>query len=274
MKIIIFFNPLKTNEDFIDNNIRPIFQKYHFEILQVISAGSGIIDNSCEEADYYIVLGGDGTVLRVAELAATYSKPIIGINMGNLGFLSTFLNDEFEDAAKSIINNEIIFSDRNVLECFVGGKKVIALNDIVLQKSQPLGTIDLEIKVGKNVLFSFLGDGIIISTSTGSTGYALSSGGPIIDPSLNMMEIVPICPHALNIRPLVLSPLKYVEVSIRSIDSGFAYVSGDGDVIHRLEAGMSIIVSGSDKKVKLAQKNDNNFFNLINYKLAFGRRFE
>jgi NAD+ kinase len=274
MKIIIFFNPLKIEENYIEDTILPIFQKFDIEVLKIISAGSGIVDGSANEADYYVVLGGDGTVLRIAEMSAEYSKPIIGINLGNLGFMTTYSVDEFEEAAKDISQNNLVFSERNVLECFLGGKKYMALNDIVLQKSQPLGTVDIEVKVGKNILYSFLGDGIIISTATGSTGYALSAGGSVVDSSLNVIELIPLSPHALNIRPFILSPTKYVEVLIKSIDSGFAYVTGDGDILHRLETGMSVIITGSDKKVKLAQRNNDNFFDLLNRKLAFGRRFE
>lgn len=274
LKILIFYNPYRVSYDYLSTEVRSVFEKYENEIINIISAGSGIIDNSAQEADCYVVFGGDGTVLRVAEISAINSKPIVGINMGNLGFLSSYSQDEIENAAQDLSKGEISFSERHLIECFVGGKKFVSLNDIVLQKSQPLGTIDLEVIVGKSILYSFLGDGVIVSTPTGSTGYSMSAGGPIIDPSINVTEIVPLAPHTLNIRPFIISPDKYIELKVNSIDTGFAYVTGDGDIIHRLEAGMSLVITGSDKKVKLSQKKGDNYFDLLNYKLGFGRRFE
>ncbi|MGM0640602.1 MAG: NAD(+)/NADH kinase [Thermotogota bacterium] len=274
MKIILFFNPFKIDIERIKKTIYPIFKKYNIQILKILSAGSGIKENIAEDADYYVVLGGDGTVLRIAEMAAMNQKPIIGINLGNLGFLNAFSQDQVEKAARDIVNKKLRFSDRLAINCSISGKKYTALNDIVVQKSQPLGTIDLEVKIENHTVYSFLGDGVIVSSPTGSTGYSLSAGGPIIHPSLEVIELIPLAPHALNIRPIIVPTQKNININIRTIASGFAYVTGDGDIIHRLESGMSLTINGADKKIKLAEQCDDDYFTLLNSKLAFGRRFE
>jgi len=274
MKIILFFNPFKIDIERIKKTIYPIFKKYNIQILKILSAGSGIKESIAQNADYYVVLGGDGTVLRIAEMAALNQKPIIGINLGNLGFLNAFSQDQIEKAARDIVNNKLRFSERLAINCSVNGKNYTALNDIVIQKSQPLGTIDLEVKIENYTVYSFLGDGVIISTPTGSTGYSLSAGGPIIHPSLEVIELIPLAPHALNIRPIIVPIKKNININIKTIASGFAYVTGDGDIIHRLESGMSLTISGADKKIKLAEQCDDDYFSLLNSKLAFGRRFE
>jgi len=273
MKAILFFNPLKAKKDEIQERFLDIFQNNDIEILKIMPAGSALADNSLyTEADIFVVLGGDGTVLRVAELSAENSVPIVGINLGTLGFLTAYDSGEIEQAAKDIASNNLHYSDRFLLECYVGGKKLISLNDITVQKSQPIGTVDLEILIKGESILSYSGDGIILSTPTGSTGYALSMGGPIVDPTLNLININPLASHSLNIRPLVISPDNYVEIMIHHIDTGNAYVTVDGDIVHRIEAGMAVVVSSSEKKVTLAQKNNYSFFKVLNEKLGFGRR--
>lgn len=273
MKAILFFNPLKAKKDEIQERFLDIFQNNDIEILKIMPAGSALADNSLyTEADIFVVLGGDGTVLRVAELSAENSVPIVGINLGTLGFLTAYDSGEIEQAAKDIASNNLHYSDRFLLECYVGGKKLISLNDITVQKSQPIGTVDLEILIKGESILSYSGDGIILSTPTGSTGYALSMGGPIVDPTLNLININPLASHSLNIRPLVISPDNYVEIMIHHIDAGNAYVTVDGDIVHRIESGMAVVVSSSEKKVTLAQKNNYSFFKVLNEKLGFGRR--
>lgn len=273
LKGILFFNPIKAKKQEIIDNYLHVFEENDIEILKVMPAGSALPDNTLyQESDVFIVLGGDGTVLRVAELSAEYSVPIVGINLGTLGFLTAYDSTEMEQAAKDIASNNLHYSDRFLLECYVGGKKILSLNDITIQKSQPIGTVDLEILIKGESVLNYSGDGVIISTPTGSTGYALSMGGPVIEHSLNLITINPLASHSLNIRPLVISPDNYVEIMIHHIDAGNAYVTVDGDIVHRIESGMAVLVSSSDKKVTLAQKNDYSFFKVLINKLGFGRR--
>ncbi|BBE31105.1 NAD kinase [Tepiditoga spiralis] len=274
MKVLFFYNPNKVSLEHIKEHVIPLFKKYKIEILNIFTAGTEVTEKVALMADYYVVFGGDGTVLRVSELSADYSKPIIGINMGNLGFLTAYSETEIELAAKEISKESITFSERMMLECIIANKKFLALNDIVIQKSQPLRTINLDVLSSNNILYSFKGDGIIVSTPTGSTAYGLSAGGAIIDPNLNAIEIIPLSPHALNIRPFILSPEKKIVIKIKSDEMELAYVTADGDIIHRLELNTSLTITSSKKKVKLAQKLGDNFCNVLNYKLAFGRRFE
>lgn len=273
MNVIIFYNPLKLFKKQLEE-IVALFEKEDIQITALLPAQSQINEEMGEKSDYFIVFGGDGTVLKVAEKAANFSKPIICINTGNLGFLSAYSSNEIDELINDIKRDNLNFSRRHLLECLIEEKKFLVLNDVVLIKSQPLGTIDIKIKIGKHLLYSFLGDGVIISTSTGSTAYALSAGGPIINPNLNVIEIVPLAAHALNIRPLIIEPIHKVEVFLENSSHDFDYVTGDGDVIHQIKTNESFIVSGSEKFVRLAQRNKGYYFDALKQKLGFGRRFE
>jgi NAD+ kinase len=188
--------------------------------------------------------------------------------------LSSYSSSEIKELIEDIQKDNISFSFRHLLECHVGTKKVVVLNDIVLLKSQPLGTMNVDVKIEEHTLFSFAGDGLIVSTPTGSTAYALSAGGPIIHPELNVVQLIPLAAHALNIRPFIAPPTQKIEIILKNMSKGFVYVTGDGDIIHRMEPGMSIFVTSSEMTIKLAQRNGNNYLNALDKKLGFGRRFE
>lgn len=273
MKVIIFYNPLKLFEKQLDEII-VLFENDNINVIGCFSAQSKITEEMASQSDYFVVFGGDGTVLKVAEKAAIFSKPIICLNTGNLGFLSAYSGDEIKELINDIKNGNLHFSKRYLLECSIGNKTYFVLNDVVLIKSQPLGTIDIEIKIDGSMLYSFLADGVIISTSTGSTAYALSAGGPIINPNLNVIEIVPLAAHALNVKPLIIEPTHKIEVFLKTLSHDFAYVTGDGDVLYQIKTNESFVVTGSEKYIKLAQKNNGYFFDALKQKLGFGRRFE
>ncbi|MDK2812145.1 MAG: kinase [Petrotoga sp.] len=274
MKIFIFYNPLKLSNDDLEENILKPFNESNIEVLGYAAAGSTVEEKQAQAADFFVIFGGDGTVLKIAEIAAIYSKPVIAVNTGNLGFLSSYSSSEIKELIEDIQKENISFSFRHLLECHVGTKKVVVLNDIVLLKSQPLGTMNVDVKIEEHTLFSFAGDGLIVSTPTGSTAYALSAGGPIIHPELNVVQLIPLAAHALNIRPFIAPPTQRIEIILKNMSKGFVYVTGDGDIIHRMEPGMSIFVTSSEMTIKLAQRNGNNYLNALDKKLGFGRRFE
>jgi NAD+ kinase len=274
MKVFVFYNPLKVSDEELEDEILKPFKENNIEIIDSAAAGSSLDEEKAKTADYFLVFGGDGTVLKIAEIAALYSKPVIAVNLGNLGFLSSYSNSEMSELIKDIKNNEISFSARTLLECHVGAKKVTVLNDIVLLKSQPLGTMNVEVRIQEHLLFSFSGDGLIVSTPTGSTAYALSAGGPIIHPDLNVVQLIPLAAHALNIRPFIAPPDQKIEITLKNMSQGFAYVTGDGDIVHKMEPGMSVFVTTSEHTIELAQRNGYNYLNALDKKLGFGRHFE
>ncbi len=258
MKIFIFYNPLKLSNDNLEENILRPFNESNIEVLGYAAAGSTVEEKQAQAADFFVVFGGDGTVLKIAEIAAIFSKPVIAVNTGNLGFLSSYSSSEIKELIEDIQKENISFSFRH----------------IVLLKSQPLGTMNVDVKIQEHTLFSFSGDGLIVSTPTGSTAYALSAGGPIIHPELNVIQLIPLAAHALNIRPFIAPPTQKIEIILKNMTKGFAYVTGDGDIIHRMEPGMSVYVTSSEMTIKLAQRNGNNYLNALDKKLGFGRRFE
>ena len=167
------------------------------------------IDGLKEGFDFVFVIGGDGTILKTARFYAKYQTPIFGINLGRLGFLSQSSKEDIEKSVDEILEGHFIIEDRIMLQ----SGDFSALNDFVI-KGQDMGrTSRFSLKINDKFVCDYLADGIIVSTPTGSTAYGLSAGGPVLSPSLNVFEIVPICPHTLNARPIVVPDCEKITVS-------------------------------------------------------------
>jgi NAD+ kinase len=274
LKVIIFYNPTKTDVRYIHDNIKHEFEKYSIEITDAVQACKDCFVEHARDNDYFIVLGGDGTVLRTVPLAVAFNKPIIGINMGKLGFLTAFSQNEIGKAAECISMKKLSFSERMLLEADFNGTKHFCLNDLNVQRSTPDGTIDISVSYMDEPVYSFSGDGILVSTPTGSTGYGLSAGGAILDPSIRAMELIPLAAHGLNMRPLIFGPEKNLSIRMNNALNEKGFVLVDGNIVSSLKKGESVHVRVSSKTLFLAQKEKYSFLELLNQKLAFGRRFE
>ena len=213
-----------------------------------------------------IVLGGDGTIIQVAGKAAVYDLPILGINLGTLGYLAEVERDNIRPAIDKIINGEYEIEERMMLEA----DGITSLNDIVISRNGRLRVIEYELKVNGKVLNHCLADGMIVSTPTGSTGYSLSSGGPIVEPDASLILVTPICPHTLNTRSIVLSPDDTVEIGVSgSKNSGpdEACVAYDGIQLATLNAGDSIKIVKSDAVTKIVKINKESFLDVLARKM-------
>lgn len=221
-----------------------------------------------------LVFGGDGTILSGARLAAKTGVPVLGVNLGHLGFLSEIDIPEIQDSLESIVAGDYRIEERMMIEAEVlrnGNviEKSMGLNDAVITKGAFARLIFLRIKVNNEQVSTYPTDGIIVSTPTGSTAYSLSAGGPVVTPELDLMLITPICPHALWARPIVISPQCVVEVELLS-DKGEVMLTIDGQHGTKLIKNDIVKVTRAPFRVKFIRLKTRNFFKLLKQKLREG----
>ena len=229
-----------------------------------------------KKVDFIIVLGGDGTYLSAARLMKDKSIPILGVNMGTLGFLTEVKREEVYDALnKILVQKKIGISERTMLEVSVVRKgksilKSLVVNDAVISKGAIARIIGIKINVNGEWANTVRADGMIVSTPTGSTAYSLAAGGPIVMPSLDCMLLTPICPHGLTQRPLLLPDRMKVELTLDHMP-GHVYLTLDGQDGIDLKAGDLIQVSRFKKhKLKIVKAPHRDYFTLLREKLNFG----
>ncbi len=227
--------------------------------------------------DVILVFGGDGTFLGVAREACKYGTPIVGINLGGLGFLTEVTIDELYPMMERIIDGDYEVEDRQMLITSIRrGKKNIGtyevLNDVVINKGALARIIDLAIYIEDSHVTTYKADGIILATPTGSTAYSLSAGGPIVHPGIPVTIITPICPHTLTNRPLVVSSKMKVEIKVTTQEPD-TYLTLDGQIGVRLKTGDLIEVKRTDTSVKLIKSPFRDFFSILKTKLMWGERY-
>ncbi|HSB71944.1 MAG TPA: NAD(+)/NADH kinase [Candidatus Methylomirabilis sp.] len=241
------------------------------------SAGSGLSrDEVVAGADLAIVLGGDGTLLSVARLMGPREVPILGVNLGGLGFLTEITLHELIPTLETVLRGEFAVSRRLTLNArIVRAGEVVesyeALNDAVVTKTVPSRIVELEAYVNGEYVTTFRADGLIVATPTGSTAYCLSAGGPIIYPSLPALVVIPICPHTLTNRPLVLPDS--AEIEILPVAAGEdVHLTVDGQVGVGLRHRDVVSIRRSDRTIPLVKSAKLNYFELLRTKLKWGER--
>jgi len=222
------------------------------------------------DVDFVLSFGGDGTFLQTARLIGEQSAPIIGVNLGGFGYLAEVGTERLQDRIRDLLNGQYAVQERMMLEATIEseGQKYTALNDIVLDKGDFTRTIRLVTLVDGEFLNEFFADGLILSTSTGSTGYSLSAGGPILEPCLNGIIVNPICPHMLANRPLVLCGDRKVEIEGFS-EFGSLNLATDGYLARQIKSGDKVIVQRSSKTTKVIIFDQPTFFTLLRNKLQW-----
>lgn len=236
---------------------------------QYVSAEEG-----AEQCDFIICLGGDGTILRVAELAARHAKPLIGVNLGHVGFMTELERGEMHKIGK-ILSGKYYIDSRMMLELSVRrGSEIIfcqhALNDVILTKSNPFRIIQIEIRADGVPVTAFGGDGVIIATPTGSTAYSLSSGGPVIEPSAENIAITPICAHNLQARSFVFAPEREICIAAAGPDGSSVSLAADGQSGVEILPGDRVFVRRSALMTRLIRVKGRSFYHLLKYKLSNG----
>jgi NAD+ kinase len=229
-----------------------------------------------ETAQLVIVLGGDGTLLSAARSTRGTDIPIFAVNLGGLGFLTAITVEEIYPQLERALRGEYSVGRRRMLYCELrrGGELLAshdALNDMVLTKFQMARMIDLEVHIDGHFVCVYRADGLIVATPTGSTAYSLSSGGPIVFPSVSALTLTPICPHTLTNRPVVLDDEAVIEVVNRS-DDNQTYLTIDGQIGELLKTGDSVTCRRSQHFISLIQPPDMMFFDVLREKLKWGGR--
>jgi len=227
-------------------------------------------------SDLYIVIGGDGTLLMAARAIAERPRPILGINLGGLGFLTETGPDEMEEVLGEVLAGRYSLDRRIGLEVSVlrGGKTVmrqVTLNDAVINKSALARIIEIGLSIDHVPVTDYKSDGLIISTPTGSTAYSLSAGGPIVHPNLKAFLITPICPHTLSMRPLVVPDDSIAEITLRTGDSE-VYLTLDGQVGHPLRMKDRVRVRRSRRPILMVRSPRKSYFEILRRKLHWGER--
>ena len=227
--------------------------------------------------DLAIIVGGDGTLLNVARHLAPHGVPLIGINLGRVGFLTDIPAEDLEDELNRILDGDLETEQRFLLRAEVmrGGKIVYtatALNDVIINKGELARLIEFETFIDGEFVNSMRADGIIVATPTGSTAYALSAGGPILHPKLPAIELVPICPHTLSDRPIVVSSQSVAEIIITALGSHRAFLTLDGQATYSLEERDHIYVRQADRPVELIHPSGRNHYNVLRVKLHWGEK--
>lgn len=229
------------------------------------------------KVDLIMVLGGDGTFLGVSRVIAGTDVPIVGINMGGLGFLTEVTRDEAVKLSDLIISRKYEIEKRDMISATVLRKNRVlsshdVLNDVVINRGIGSRIVDLSITIDSNQITTFKADGLILSTPTGSTAYSLSAGGPIVFPTLPLMIVTPICPHTLTNRPLVISNSRIIEVKLYHDTSGLQ-VTLDGQINVDLVNGDVIKVTKSKKAVNFIKSPFRDYFSILKTKLMWGERY-
>jgi len=229
------------------------------------------------EVDLVISLGGDGTLLTAARAMAGLNTPLLGINLGRLGFLADVSFNQFESYVDAVVEGRYSVEERFLIqgEFFLGDdlkSRNIALNDIILHSFESASMIEYEISSGGQLIHIQRADGVIVTTPTGSTAYALSGGGPIMHPSLNTMAIVPICPHTLSNRPIVLPADQPIEVRLGQ-DSNIAKVSYDGHSTTRFAHDNRVRITRYPQPLTLLHPEDYDYFRVLRAKLDWSTHY-
>jgi len=223
-----------------------------------------------------IVIGGDGSLLYAARLVAGSGLPLLGINRGRLGFLTDVMPQDMFDSIDAALEGRCELDERPLMEARIvtpgrADRFQLALNDVVLSKWETGRILDFETYVDERYVNTHGGDGLVVASATGSTAYALSCGGPIVDPSLDVLVVVPICPHTLSDRPIVVSRHAQVSIRLHERAGTRAQVTCDGVVLDELTPGDDLRISPTSARLRLLHPPGYNYFRLLRAKLHWGR---
>jgi NAD+ kinase len=270
-RIGININTTKDKDGKTIRYVKDIVSKYIDDTnIFIFKDAIGLENVKYNDLDIIIALGGDGTILRTSRILNNSNIPILGVNIGNLGFLSSVELLEFENAMEKFIKDDYYIEDRMMLDCTLPYRDEFAvytaLNDIVVSKGTLARIVKYELHIDNKFYTDFTGDGLIISSPTGSTAYSLSAGGPIIYPNLDVIAVTPICPLSLSMRTIVIGGKSEISISIKSEHESI-FLTLDGQRAIKLNNYEKILVNVSNKKCRLIKFNDYDYFNILRKKI-------
>lgn len=276
--VLVFRNEAKPDSSRTLALVRSLLKKHG---VRAVTAARVPTARSLRDADLAIALGGDGTMLHVAREVAPRGIPLLGINVGTLGFLSAAEAGDLKRCVSSVLTGRFAVEERSMLSAEVlrGGRRIygpdLALNEVVIRCGEQARAITLSTRSGERFVADYFGDGLIVATPTGSTAYSLAASGPIIDPSLDVTLVAPICPHALTQRPLIVPahlPLTIRLGKRREGEAPRVLVSLDGRPGCDLKLGDEVRVRRAETPLRLLLPPGRSFFEVLRRKLKWGQR--
>lgn len=276
MKILLVINEQKDSKLTLTNRVVSVIgdraEMYVVKGDSSLGVPPGVVpidEHSFSDMDVVLVLGGDGTLLSVAKKASECDIPVIGINLGRLGFLTEIEQENLEEGLGKLLAGDYEIENRMMLMAEIGGEVATALNDVVItRKNSMLKILELDVYIDDEYVDNFKADGVIIATPTGSTAYSLSAGGPIVDPSLDSMIITPVCPHKMYARTIIVPPEKTVWVKCKATVDNDAVVATDSEILGQLSGNEMVSVKIAPKKFRLIRFRGYNFYSALHNKLV------
>lgn len=257
-------------------NIKQVFNNFKIQTIldktsaEMIGEDNGYeFDELVKKSDFLVAIGGDGTLISVARRSIGFDKAILGINLGTLGFLTSVLPEELDIFLKDFLDNQYEIDERMVITASINNKSTVAFNDIVIKGKSVTHMVTIDAFIGNKKFNSYYGDGLVISTPTGSTAYNLSSGGPVVYPLTDAFIVTPISAHSLTQRPIVL-PSDF-EITLTTNDMDGAIILIDGQDTYELESGDIVKVTIAPIKSKLIRAKERDYFAVLNQKLNWGK---
>ncbi|AXH11451.1 NAD(+)/NADH kinase [Halarcobacter bivalviorum] len=248
------------------HNIETFVEERSSKMLNI--SGGLKLEELCKKVDFLVSVGGDGTLLSVVRNSFEFNIPILGIHLGTLGFLTDIVYEELPKFLIDFMNNNYRIDNRMLVECQVNNKSFVAFNDIVISRKTVSSMIKIKAKINGSSFNNYYGDGVIISTPTGSTAYNLSVGGPVVYPLTEAFIITPVAPHSLTQRPLVMPA--DIEIEFKIKDEQGAILLIDGQDTYEVDNEAVIKVTIAKQKAKLIHRTKRNFFEVLNDKLQWG----
>ncbi|HRE41816.1 MAG TPA: NAD(+)/NADH kinase [Ignavibacteria bacterium] len=250
----------------IETLVDEVFKKKKSNTIKKYFSLNTILNKS----DYIISLGGDGTFLSTARKIGKKEIPILGINAGNLGFMSELQPEELNGFISDLKKKNYRISERSIIKSVLPNNAVFyGLNDIVIDRANSIRMIEIELNYNGEDVVKFVADGIIISTPTGSTGYSLSAGGPIVTLESKVIIATPICPHTLTVRPMIFPDSGVLKIKINK--NVFVRVTADGQRFEKFKAPVEFEIKKSEYKIKIIKRKHSNYFKTLNNKLFWGK---
>jgi NAD+ kinase len=276
-KKIVFLGNIGGESSFL--SIQSLIDKYQEKGIQAVlidSLNNQDTDSKMQNAELIVSIGGDGTMLQSAKLAYQYDIPITGINKGRLGFLTDINPQEANQVLDDIIYGNYTTENRILIEAFISTNSInksigYAFNDIVINRKETGRMIRVETSIDNSFINTHEGDGFIVATPTGSTAYSLSCGGPILKPDVEALLLVPICPHSLNDRPMVVPSSSEITLRYGSEQDVSAGIDLDGDTVYELQIGDKLVIKKAEKTICLIHPENYDYFDNLKSKLLWGK---
>ncbi|WP_026803975.1 NAD(+)/NADH kinase [Aliarcobacter lanthieri] len=273
-KIGVVLRPESPELKEVYEKIEELFLKKEISLIlednsAVMIGRNGInFEDLCKNVDFLISVGGDGTLLGVVRKAFKYDLPVLGINLGTLGFLTDLSMEQLPKFIDDLMINKYKINSRMIIEGSIKDKKFVAFNDIVISRKNLSSMLKVKAKIDKKAFNTYFGDGLIVSTPSGSTAYNLSVGGPIVYPLTEAFIITPIAPHSLTQRPIVV-PADF-EIEFKVPNSSEAVVIVDGQEMYELKKDEVLNIKIATKKAKMLHRSSRDFFKVLSEKLRWG----